>query len=466
MSRLNLLFASSEVYPFAKSGGLADVSHSLPRSLSSDYDASVVMPLYQFVKRSKFGIIALDKVFDIIMGGVKYRVELFGCKFEGVNYFFLYSPLLCDREFLYGPPNSGYDDNAIRFGIFNYAIVELLKYKKYDIVHLNDWQSALVPLLLKDAKTIKTRTLYTIHNLAYQGVFDKSALKELGIDEKYFTMDGIEFYNKLSFMKSGISFADMITTVSPTYAKEILTPKYGCGLEGFLHYHRKKLVGIVNGIDIEHFSPLTDFSAKALNKKTYLKQVGLKDIKKPLFIFIGRFTSQKGISLLIAALEKISLLECNIAILGEGEEKYHKELKKIVDKHSNAHLESGYDEALSHQMYAAADFLLMPSLFEPCGLNQMIAMHNGTMPIVHGVGGLVDTVHCQLGFDATKNNNGYGIIFKDSKKSSFIKAINLALELYANKRQYNKIIKHNIGCDFSWRESAKLYKTLYAKIVL
>ncbi|WP_309499839.1 glycogen/starch synthase [Sulfurovum sp.] len=472
MSKMSLLFSSSEVYPFAKSGGLADVAYSLPRVLSSEYDVHVFMPLYQFINRERFNIKTLGEHFNIMMGGMKYPVELYGCKYEGLDYRFIYSPLLCDREFLYGPPEGCYKDNAIRFGIFNYAIVTLLKRDRYDIAHLNDWQSALVPLLINEDKAIQTKTLFTIHNLAYQGVFESSVLKELGIDDKYFSMEGLEFYGQVNFMKAGIAYADMITTVSPTYAKEILTTEFGCGLEGFLRVHRNKLAGIVNGIDMEHFSPsddkaliapYVDLRGKAVNKRVYLKDINLKGINKPLFIFIGRFTWQKGIDLLIEALSKMVLLECNIAILGEGEEKYYDALKIIAEKYSNVHLEFGYDESLSHRMYAAADFLLMPSLFEPCGLAQMIAMHYGQIPIVHHVGGLVDTVYHYEDFNAkTAKKKGYGIVFSKPSVSLFLKAIDQALALYKTKKiYYNKVVKYNMLCDFSWNESAKLYVQLY-----
>jgi starch synthase len=472
MSKKRLLFSASEVYPFAKSGGLADVAYSLPRALSTEYDVHVIMPLYQFVDRERFNIVSMDEHFDVMMGGVFYPVELHACQYEGLEYRFIYSPLLCDRDFLYGPPDSGYEDNAARYGIFNYAMVELLKREAYAIIHLNDWQSALVPLLIKEDKTIQTKTLFTIHNLAYQGTFEHSVLKTLGIDERYFTMESMEFFGQVNFMKAGIAYADMITTVSPTYAKEILTSAFGCGLEGFLHYHRHKLVGIVNGIDTEHFStsedetlvaPYADLRGKGVNKRAYLKEIGLKDAKKPLFIFLGRFASQKGLDLLIEALPKIVALECNISILGEGEGKYHVALKAIADKHHNIDLVFGFDEALSHRMYAAADFFLMPSLFEPCGLAQMIAMHYGSLPVVHHVGGLVDTVHDYKDFDA-KTAKGYGIVFSEPKAVTFLKAIDQAIELYIDKAYYNKIVKHNMRCDFSWQESAKSYLEIYEKI--
>lgn len=472
MSKLSLLFVASEVYPFAKTGGLADVAHSLPRALSSEYDVSVVMPLYQCIERKGFGIVALGENFTLSVGGSDYPVELYGCTYEGIDYRFIYSPLLCDREFIYGSPQCGYEDNEIRFGIFNYAVIELLKQHPYTIAHLNDWQSALVPLLIKQEGTLTTKTLYTIHNLVYQGNFDSSALHKLGISAEYFTMEGLEFYDRVSFMKAGIAYADCVTTVSPTYAKEILKSEFGCGLDGFLLYYRSKLSGIINGIDTESFSPVndqalihsySDFGGKALSKKDFLKKTGLKGVKKPLFVFIGRFVSQKGLDLLIEIVPKMASLECNIALLGEGETRYCEALEIIAKEHSNVHLTVGYDESLSRRMYAAGDFLLMPSVFEPCGLNQLIAMTYGAIPIVHSVGGLADTVHNIEKYDPEKGD-GFGIVYIKQTRRSFINAIGRAMELYEDKRTHSEIANHNMKCDFSWKESAKHYLSLYRKI--
>lgn len=472
MPNPRLLFAASEVYPFAKTGGLADVAHALPRALKNSYDVDVVMPLYRTVDRKRFGIVPLGEQFTVVVGGTDYPVDVYGCRYEEIDYRFIYSPLLCEREFLYGPPESGYEDNALRFGIFNYAIVQMLKRQSYAIAHLNDWQSALVPLLIREDGSVSTKTLYTIHNLAYQGSFAAAVLKELGIDETYFTMDGIEFYGQVNFMKAGIAYADRVTTVSPTYAKEILTPEFGCGLEGFLRHHRKKLVGILNGIDTEHFTPsidkslaepYTDLTGKAANKTAYLKETGLQGARKPLFVFIGRFTWQKGVDLFVQTLPNLASFECNVAILGDGEAEYSQALKAIADSCKNIHFEFGYNEALSHRMYAAADFLIMPSLFEPCGLNQMIAMRYGALPVVHHVGGLADTVGGIEKYDSAAAK-GYGITFTRPTVRSFTQALHRALELYGDKRRYNAIVKHNMQCDYSWEESAKEYTSLYQTI--
>ena len=469
MSKIRILFAASEVYPFAKTGGLADVAHALPRALIESFDVQVVMPLYRSIDRKDYEIHPIGEEFEINMGKSLYSVQLFGCTHQGVEYRFVYSPLLCDREFLYGPPESGYDDNALRFGIFNYAIIRMLEEGSFDIAHLNDWQCGLVPLLLRDRPFIATKTLFTIHNLAYQGTFPSSALSDLGIDASYFTMEGIEFYNQMNFMKAGIAYAGMVTTVSPTYAREIMSETFGCGLEGFLESHRHKLVGVLNGIDTDHFSPrkdtylsspYDDLKGKRINKSDYLKSIATKGVNKPLFVFIGRYTWQKGMELLIDTLPKIASLECNIAILGEGEAQYCEKLQELSRLYSNLNVHIGYDEELSHRMYAAADFLLMPSLFEPCGLNQLIAFSYGALPVVHHVGGLVDTVKRFEKFDPA-SNNGFGITFERPTERSLFNAISKAMSLYADKPRYNAITKHNMSRDFSWYESSKAYGALY-----
>lgn len=472
MNKKSLLFASSEVYPFVKTGGLADVSHSLPRALRESYDVSVVLPLYSSIDRKHFKIKLIES-FEITMGSHTYPIELHGVTLDGMEYRFIYTPLLCDREFLYGPPECGYEDNAERFSLFAHAITELLRRENYGVVHLNDWQCALVALLVKEDTAIATKTLYTIHNLAYQGVFDLSTLPQIGIDACYFTMEGLEFYNQVNFMKAGIAYADTITTVSPTYAKEILTPEFGCGLEGFLQFHKRKLHGIINGIDTDHFSPANDAAliecytsakGKKASKADLLKALGLKGATKPLFVFIGRLAHQKGIDLLIEALPKMAELECTIALLGEGDGEYSDALNAIAERYANVSITSGYDEALSHRMYAAADFLVMPSLFEPCGLNQMIAFSYGAVPIVTRVGGLVDTVKKFESFDA-QSTFGFGVLISSTTSRSLLSSVKKGCELYGDKKHFEAIVNHNMKCDYSWSESAKAYLSIYKRLL-
>lgn len=472
MNEVRLLFASSEVYPFVKTGGLADVSHSLPRALNEKYAVSVVLPLYSAIDRKRFGI-TLQESFEVVMGENSYTIELYGTFFEGVAYRFVYAPLLCDREYLYGPPGSGYEDNAIRFALFSYAVAEMLRREPYAIAHLNDWQCALIALLVKRDPSTSVKVLYTIHNLAYQGVFEPSVLGEIGIDPSYFTMEALEFYGRVNFMKAGIGYADSVTTVSPTYAKEILTPEFGCGLEGFLHSHRRKLHGIINGIDSEHFSPAgdkalvehyTDAKGKRASKSDLLKHLGLKGATKPLFVFIGRFTHQKGIDLLAETLPKIAELECNIVLLGEGETTYYDSFRAITERCANVRLSIGYDEPFAHRMYAAADFLLMPSLFEPCGLNQMISFAYGAVPIVNRVGGLVDTVKKFESYDDA-SASGFGIVFNTPTSRSLLSAVKKGCELYGDKKHFDAIANHNMKCDYSWSESAKSYDRIYKRLL-
>ena len=471
MPEKRVLFAASEVFPFAKSGGLADVSHSLPKALAETFDVTVVMPLYRFIDRETFGIKPAGEGLELTFGGTPHAVSLFECRYEGGHYLFVYAPLLCDRDYLYGPPDEGYADNALRFGLFSHAVVRLAENMGSDIVHLNDWQTALAALLIAEDATARAKTVYTIHNLAYQGIFEKEALAALGIDPSRFTPDGVEFYGKLNLMKAGIGFADAVTTVSPTYAREILTPLFGCGLEGYLQRHAEKLSGIVNGIDTDHFSPAIDETlarpyetpeGKAFNKARYLEAIGRPGAEKPLFIFIGRFTWQKGMDLLIGALPSMAARDCTIAILGEGESQYRARLERRAARLENVHLRFGYDEPLAHRMYAAADFLLMPSLFEPCGLNQLIAMHYGALPIVHRVGGLADTV---LPLDACgAAEGGCGIGFDAPTETALLAAFDEAVALYGRRGACRRLSAHNMRADVSWRHSAAAYAEVYRKI--
>lgn len=474
MPEMQVLFAASEVYPFSKSGGLADVAHALPRALVPAVGMTVVTPYYSFIDKEKFEIKPTGDCFTVRFGNKDFEVNILGCDYEGIPYLFVESELLSKRSYMYGPPDSGYEDNALRFALFSHAIMKLIDLKKYDLVHLNDWQCGLVAFMIHQQGLTSIKTVFTIHNLAYQGLFEPSVLEELDIDETCFTMEGIEFYNQVSFMKGGIAYADRVTTVSPHYAMETMTERFGCGLEGFLRHHADKYSGIVNGIDYAHFSPsndahlvhtYSDLKGKLPNKQAFLEELRLtSDSDRPLFVFIGRFTWQKGVDLLIEALDRIAALGCDVAILGEGETKYHEAMSKAAAEYENIHLHYGYSETLSHRMYAAADFLLMPSLFEPCGLNQMIAMRYGAIPVVHDVGGLHDTVHSVEEFDDSAAK-GFGIRFAQPTAVSMLEAFEDALNLYEEKYRYSAVVRHNMTCDFSWQESAGHYRQLYHELL-
>jgi len=462
-----VLFATSEVYPYSKSGGLADVAHSLPRALRGDYDLAVVSPLYRGIDTHAMQIRFTGNAFAVSLGGDDFPVEIYRGEHEGVTHYFVYAAPLSERDELYGSPESGYEDNDLRFGIFCHALVRLQRETGAALVHLNDWQTALAALLLENVPGV--RTLYTIHNLAYQGIFEAASRTLLGIADEAFTMEGVEFYGRLNLMKAGIGNADAVTTVSSVYADEICTPRFGCGLEGYLRRHRGKLSGILNGIDTRHFATrgnpfldpaydAADFAPKARHKSALCAQMGFADAGRPLLVLINRFTWQKGIDLLIDTLGTILKQPLNLVLLGEGEQAYFSRLETFEQDYENIRLLRGYDEALSHRLYAASDFLLMPSRYEPCGLNQMIAMHYGSVPVVHGVGGLKESVSAWQGFDPA-SASGYGIVYDEEQ--AIDRAVDEALELYERQERYEAICRHNMGVDFSWAGSASKYAALY-----
>ena len=457
---MKVLFASSEIYPYSKSGGLGDVAHSLPLALEETCSMVSVTPLYGFIDREAFHIRPLGSVYTLQVAGKAYRYELFRAEESGT--LFVHNDILCDTETLYG-----YDNDALRFGLFSHMVAEIAERTGADLLHLNDWHTALAALLLRGTEM---KSVLTIHNLAYQGVFDKKVLKQLAIDERYFTMEGLEFYGKANFLKAGIAYSDRITTVSPSYAREILTPAFGCGLEGFLTKHRQKLTGILNGIDTSFFDPAhdafigTNYDAehaerKAGNKEALYEKLGIEGRERPLFIFIGRLVEQKGISLIAASLEALSEKSLELVILGEGEKETEKKLSERSKAYANVHYIKGYDEALSHRLYAAADFLLMPSRFEPCGLNQMIAARYGTLPIVHSTGGLKDSV-----FEGKKRCI-QGIVFDPFSQEAYLDAVRRALVLYGDEKEHLKKRRFDMKCDVSFRKSAQAYLKLYQEVL-
>ncbi len=457
---MRVLFASSEIFPFAKSGGLADVASSLPKALHKKLDIICVMPLYGFMDESEFQ--KTDINFKLNLGGILYQIEVFYTKNKEIKTYFIKAPLLSDTLKMYGE-NRAYANNDIRFGLFSASIARLAEALHVELVHLNDWHCALSAFWLKNSPI---KTIFTIHNLAYQGVFEKDTLSRLGISEKHFNYQDLEFWGKCNFMKAGIRYSDAVTTVSPSYAKEILTPQFGCGLDGFLNFYKKKLVGILNGIDTKLFDPKTDealfenydensLEKKSLNKMGLLKKTRLKETKLPLFIMVSRLVEQKGFDIVLDSLDEILKQRLNLLLLVDGHSSYEMGLKEAKNRYKNLDLIFGYDENLSHQLYASADFLLMPSLFEPCGLNQMIAFRYGTIPIVHSVGGLRDSV-----FEKTQKC-GRGIVFSKPGKKSFTQAINRALRLKDTKA----LQKFDMRCDFSFAKSAQRYIELYKRVL-
>lgn len=471
---MNILFASSEIFPYAKSGGLGDVAQSLPAELRASAKVYTIMPLYASVDRERYDICSADFSFDILLGGVNHQIDLY--KRADSDYeLFLYNPVLCDRGSLYHDKDGEFGDNHLRFGIFSYAIIEtMLRVKlKIDVIHLNDWQSALVALLAKTKYALRQKIVFTIHNLAYQGIFHKGAIDELELSwEESFKSDRFEYFDQVNFLKAGIFYSDVITTVSPTYALEIQTPSYGNTLDKMLIANNHKLHGIINGISYEVFNPQTDkdiyknfdrhsYDLKLKNKTKLSKELDLPEPHRPLFIFVGRFTPQKGVDMILQSLHLLKDLEINVAILGDGDNYYNAVFAKLTNKYPNIHITVGYDEGYARKLYAAADFLLMPSTFEPCGLNQMIIMRYGGVPIVAKTGGLKDSVIDYTDIEHHTKKVGIGITFQEYNLFWYMHAITKAISLYANQKKYQKFAKHNMGVDNSWKRSAKEYMRIY-----
>lgn len=455
---MKVVLVSSEVFPYAKTGGLADVTGALPFALAKKgCEVKVFMPLYKKVKPAKT------------------LAEYGYSKVDGVEFYFIKHDDYFFRDGLYGTPQGDYPDNAERFSFFSKKIFDVLKKINFspDVIHSNDWQSALVNVYLKTIYSTnpffkKTRCAFTIHNLAYQGLFEKDKYPALGLPWDYFTMKYFEYYGKVNLLKAGIVFSDMVNTVSPTYAKQIQTPDYGCGLDGVLREKRERLIGILNAIDYNVWNPKTDgliyekYSAsnlanKAVNKKTFQRALGLK-VNPDTFLLgmVSRLAEQKGVDILSQAMDYI-LKKYQVVILGVGDEKYQELLKKKAAKFSKAFsLQLAFDEAVAHRIYAACDGFLMPSRFEPCGLSQMISYKYATVPIVHSTGGLVDTV-------VDVDQKGGGFVFTNYSTDALISCIDRAAHLHQKKAPWDALLKKVAKYNFSWEATAGKYIDMYKK---
>ena len=481
MKPLKVLIVSSEVAPFAKTGGLADVAGSLPLALkSSGCNVKVFTPFYRETKNGSFNIEVLGKDIKAELAENNFVFSLYKSRREGVDFYFVEKSKFFDRDFLYGAPSGDYPDNALRFAFFANAVLSsAIKINfKPDIIHCNDWQTALIPFYLKyKLKNLRffanTKTLFTVHNLAYQGLFTKETMPKVGVDYEFFTMHALEFYGNFSFIKSGLLYSDAISTVSNGYAREMLTKECGCGLEGLLSLRKNDIYGIVNGADYSEWNPgsdkfiKTNYDKKTLKNKRICKQDLLAHMKlsaregAPLLGMISRLAHQKGIDIIADSMKDIVRLGCYLVILGRGDEKYHKLLTALSKKYpKNLAVKIAFDNPLAHKIEAGCDMFLMPSRYEPCGLNQMYSLKYGTIPVVRATGGLDDTV-----IDHTENSkNGNGFKFKEADPASFIRALKRAVSVYENKKTWQKLMLRAMGFDFSWKHSAKEYIKLYNKI--
>ena len=474
---MKVLFVSSEVDPLAKTGGLADVASSLPRALKKlGVDVRIIMPYYnKFVEGKGFKFEKANVRFSVNLGGIPREGEYFKTELVlGLPVYLLRNDDFFDRDNLYGTPEGDYPDNHLRFAFLDYGVFEFIKRSGFipDVIHINDWQTGLIPLLrLKKYHGINSKILLTIHNLAYQGVFPKEILQEIGLNMDVFHIDGVEFYGKVNFLKTGIVYSDAINTVSPTYAKEIQTEEYGHGLEGILRKRRGRLYGILNGLDYEVWNPSTDkyiyfnYSAenaiegKRKNKEELLKETGLKGTEKPLLGIVSRLAQQKGFDLFPEIMEDLLKLDINMIVLGSGDRIYQDMFEDFSRKFDSLYVKIGFDPVLARKIYAGCDMFLMPSRYEPCGLGQLISMRYGAVPVVRKTGGLKDTV-------VDVEEGGYGFVFEEYNPRKFFETVSRAVSFYYNNRnEWVNIVRKIMQLDFSWNASANKYLNLYRELI-
>lgn len=485
---MKVLVVSPEVVPFAKTGGLADVTGALPEALASlGHQVKVMLPKYKMVDEKKFSLkkIKVDLP-DIPLGMKKAKIDLKSCvsKTSQAEYLFVVNDHYFEREELYKDPETGFDykDNDERFILFARGTLELLESLGWqpDIIHCNDWQSALMPAYLKtvyaDHSFFKnTVTVFSVHNIAYQGNFPKETFKKIGVKEElFYPTSPFEFWGNCNFLKIGISYADVINTVSEQYMMEIQTSKeFGFGMEGVLRTRSDDLYGVLNGIDYQEWNPEIDklipfnytpddLSGKKKNKEHLLKLNNLPPTKKdiPLIGMISRLADQKGFDLLAQIKDELMKLDLKFVILGTGERKYHDLLSDLEKKYpKKLKVNLTFDNKLAHLIEAGADMFLMPSRYEPCGLNQLYSLKYGTVPIVRETGGLADTIQ---DYDP-ETENGTGFVFKDYDPDELLKAIKRALAVYKDKEKWKKLMLSGMQKDFSWKASAEKYVHLYKK---
>ncbi|OGW75030.1 MAG: hypothetical protein A2Z72_08710 [Omnitrophica bacterium RBG_13_46_9] len=483
---MNILFASSEVAPFAKTGGLGDVSASLPKALNEiGCSLSVIMPFYKSVKNLGLNLTPFTiegfNFLSTYAGGEPLSTRQAGALgarhgADDINYVFVVNDEYYDRDNLYSDGNGEYKDNGLRFSYFSRAVLSFAINSDFkpDIIHCNDWHAGLVCLYAKLRNT-GIETLFTIHNIGYQGLFPKALFDKLCIPRRFFKVNDILHHGKISFLKAGIIHSSAISTVSNGYRKEILTPAFGCGMDAILRRHASRIYGIVNGVDYSEWDPKTDkriacnygpenIDRKTGCKKDLIESTGLppETMERPVVGMISRLAYQKGVDLIAGTAKDIIDLGASIVILGIGDDKYNNLFKDIAGRHPgyiSSHIV--FDDSLAHKIEAGSDIFVMPSRYEPCGLNQLYSLRYGTLPVVRATGGLDDTI-IDLYADKERGN---GIKFSGATKKDLIEAIARAVELYKNKELWQDVTKRIMNLDFSWRTSALQYKRLYEKML-
>lgn len=475
----SVLFAASEGLPYIKTGGLADVIGSLPKILNAKgLDARVVLPMYKRIAERYRADFTRLKTIPIHAGLIDTIATIYQTQWEGVTYYFIEHAGYFERDGLYG-----YPDDGERFAFYQKAVLEMLWAVDFfpDVLHCHDWHTGMIPALCRiqypdDERYQRIRHVYTIHNLAFQGNFPASVLGDcFGLPYRYFEDGSMRFHNGISFMKTGLVFADKITTVSPTYAQEILTAQYGEQMDEVLRMRAQDLSGIVNGIDIHSWNPASDpvlaanydassvLEGKRLNKRAIQQELGLRVTDEVMMIgIVSRLTWQKGVYLIIEKLAEIMGLDIQFVILGTGETHIENQFKIMEDQYRRrAVYYCGYNDDLAHRIYAGCDLFLMPSLFEPCGIGQLIAMHYGALPLVRETGGLKDTVQPYNQY--TKEGNGFS--FGAFNSHDMLYTMRSAADLfYLNRSDWDMLVQHAMATDVSWDRSADQYLQLYNEL--
>jgi starch synthase len=482
---LKVLFLSPEAVPFAKTGGLADVAGALPNALKRlGADVHMALPLYRIVHEGDFETLPLLKNLEVSLGAEILAANVLGTHTEeGVPVYLIEREDLYDRPHLYGTPEGDYYDNLERFTFFAHAALktaEALSFKP-NVIHCHDWQTGLVPALLRgpyrDSPFLgATATIFTIHNLGYPGIFPSENLPLTGLSrEAFFHPEGLEYYGKISLLKAGIVYSDAITTVSPTYSKEIQAPEYGMGMEGILRHRRAYLQGILNGVDYSlwdpsqdphipaHYSP-REVAGKQACKESLLQEMGLNPslAKRPLLGMVSRLDVQKGLDLLVQILDDILSLDVGLVILGSGDEQIQQVIQQAAHRYpGRISLRIGFDDPLAHRIMAGADLFLIPSRYEPCGLTQMYALKYGTVPVVRATGGLDDTIVQFI----SRTGRGNGFKFRPYEAAAFLQAIREAVALFTDLKAWRKLTANGMKADFSWEQSARKYLELYESLL-
>ena len=478
---MKVLFATSEVSPYSRAGGLADVSHTLPLALARmGHEVLITSPKYRQSRNIKPPLKILDTNLEVPISWMKKPAQICQARLDNqVTVYLIGRDDLYDREGLYGNEYGDYQDNAERFIFFSRAVLELCLALdlRPDLIHCNDWQTGLIPVYLKTLYAQipslgSTASLFTIHNLGYQGLFWHYDLHLTGLSWDLFTPKGLEFFGKMNLMKAGIVYADILNTVSPNYRKEILTPANGFGLDGVLKTRENDLYAVLNGVDYQIWDPSQDpflpavYSPDDLENKKICKShlQDLFHLKKkgeiPVVAFISRLLDRKGLDLVTRIFPRLMELELEIILMGQGLEQYQTWAMEMAEKYPGLiGLEMGYNGPLAHRIQAGADFLLMPSRYEPCGLDQLYGLKYGTIPIVRAVGGLEDTIEDYN----PQTDQGTGFKFKEYEWEKLLQTTQRALSVYRDKSRWKRLIQRAMNQDFSWEKSASQYQSPYQK---